>query len=57
MLTDLAGFAASTFKRGIGFINIPTTLLFPGRCFCRGQDRLQLSGTEERNWDLQNRWP
>jgi 3-dehydroquinate synthase len=27
MLTDLAGFAASTFKRGIGFINIPTTLL------------------------------
>lgn len=27
MLTDLAGFAASTFKRGIEFINIPTTLL------------------------------
>ncbi|NLO02698.1 MAG: 3-dehydroquinate synthase [Bacteroidales bacterium] len=27
MLTDLAGFAASTFKRGINFINIPTTLL------------------------------
>jgi 3-dehydroquinate synthase len=27
MLTDLAGFAASTFKRGIGFVNIPTTLL------------------------------
>lgn len=27
MLTDLVGFAASTFKRGIGFINIPTTLL------------------------------
>jgi 3-dehydroquinate synthase len=27
MLTDLAGFAASTFKRGIDFINIPTTLL------------------------------
>jgi 3-dehydroquinate synthase len=27
MLTDLAGFAASTFKRGIGFLNIPTTLL------------------------------
>lgn len=27
MLTDLAGFAASTFKRGIAFINIPTTLL------------------------------
>ncbi len=27
MLTDLSGFAASTFKRGMGFINIPTTLL------------------------------
>ena len=27
MLTDLAGFAASTFKRGIDFLNIPTTLL------------------------------
>lgn len=27
MVTDLGGFAASTFKRGIGYINIPTTLL------------------------------
>ena len=27
MVTDLGGFAASTFKRGIDFINIPTTLL------------------------------
>lgn len=27
MVTDLGGFAASTFKRGIQFINIPTTLL------------------------------
>jgi 3-dehydroquinate synthase len=27
MLTDLAGFAACTFKRGLTFINIPTTLL------------------------------
>ena len=27
MLTDLAGFAATTFKRGIDFLNIPTTLL------------------------------
>ncbi len=27
MATDLGGFAASTFKRGIPFINIPTTLL------------------------------
>ena len=27
MTTDLGGFAASTFKRGIRYINIPTTLL------------------------------
>ena len=27
MLTDLGGFAAATFKRGIRFMNIPTTLL------------------------------
>ncbi len=27
MLTDLGGFAAATFKRGIQFVNIPTTLL------------------------------
>ena len=27
VITDIGGFAASTFKRGIDFINIPTTLL------------------------------
>jgi len=27
MITDLGGFAASTFKRGIAYVNIPTTLL------------------------------
>ncbi|MDX9883066.1 MAG: 3-dehydroquinate synthase [Prolixibacteraceae bacterium] len=27
MLTDLGGFAASSFKRGLDFVNIPTTLL------------------------------
>ncbi len=27
MVTDLGGFAASTFKRGIRYINVPTTLL------------------------------
>jgi 3-dehydroquinate synthase len=27
MVTDLGGFAASTFKRGIDYINVPTTLL------------------------------
>ena len=27
MVTDLGGFAAATFKRGISYINVPTTLL------------------------------
>src|SRR5690606_38608636 len=27
VVTDLGGFVASTFKRGINFINVPTTLL------------------------------
>jgi 3-dehydroquinate synthase len=27
VLTDLGGFVASTFKRGIAFVNVPTTLL------------------------------
>ena len=27
MVTDLGGFAAATFKRGMNYINIPTTLL------------------------------
>jgi len=27
MVTDLGGFAAATFKRGMRFINVPTTLL------------------------------
>lgn len=27
MVTDMGGFAAATFKRGISFINVPTTLL------------------------------
>jgi len=31
---DMGGFAPSIYKRGIRFINIPTTLPFSGRCEC-----------------------
>jgi 3-dehydroquinate synthase len=30
MLTDLAGFAATTFKRGIDFLNVPNNPAFAG---------------------------
>jgi len=44
MLTDLAGFAASTFKRGIGFINIPTTLLSQVDASIGGKTGFNLNG-------------
>ena len=44
MVTDLGGFAASTFKRGINYINIPTTLR---------KDWHQLQRAEERDWRVQ----
>ena len=49
MVTDLGGFAASTFKRGIDFINIPTTLLAMVDASVGG-DGHQLWRTEERDW-------
>src|SRR5690554_6323895 len=44
MLTDLAGFAASTFKRGIDFINIPTTLLSQVDASVGGKTGINFSG-------------
>ncbi len=43
MVTDLGGFAAATFKRGINFINIPTTLLSMVDAWWR-KDGRQLGG-------------
>lgn len=44
MLTDLAGFAASTFKRGINFVNIPTTLLSQVDASVGGKTGINFSG-------------
>ena len=44
MLTDLAGFAATTFKRGIDFLNIPTTLLSQVDASVGGKTGINFSG-------------
>ena len=44
MVTDLGGFAASTFKRGISYINIPTTLLAMVDASVGGKTGINLNG-------------
>lgn len=44
MVTDLGGFAASTFKRGIRFINIPTTLLAAVDAAVGGKNGINFNG-------------
>ena len=44
MLTDLAGFAATTFKRGIDFLNVPTTLLSQVDASVGGKTGINFSG-------------
>ena len=44
MVTDLGGFAASTFKRGISFVNIPTTLLAMVDASVGGKTGINLNG-------------
>lgn len=44
MVTDLGGFAASTFKRGIRYINIPTTLLGAVDAAVGGKTGVNLDG-------------
>ena len=47
MVTDLGGFAAATFKRGIRFINLPTTLLGAVDAAVGGKTGINFSGAEE----------
>jgi len=44
MLTDLSGFAATTFKRGIDFLNVPTTLLSQVDASVSRKTAINLSG-------------
>ncbi|MDR0988291.1 MAG: 3-dehydroquinate synthase [Prevotellaceae bacterium] len=44
MVTDLGGFAAATFKRGIAFVNIPTTLLAMVDAAVGGKTGINLDG-------------
>lgn len=44
MITDLGGFAAATFKRGIDFINIPTTLLATVDASSGGKTAINFNG-------------
>lgn len=44
MVTDLGGFAASTFKRGVPFINVPTTLLGAVDAAVGGKTGVNLGG-------------
>ncbi len=44
VVTDIGGFAASTFKRGIDFINIPTTLLAQVDASAGGKTGINFNG-------------
>ena len=44
MVTDLGGFAASTFKRGISYVNVPTTLLAMVDASSGGKTGINLGG-------------
>jgi 3-dehydroquinate synthase len=54
MLTDLAGFAASTFKRGIDFLNVPTTLLSQVDASVGGKTGINFNGLKNEIGTFKN---
>ncbi|MCA6363130.1 MAG: 3-dehydroquinate synthase [Bacteroidetes bacterium] len=44
VITDLGGFVAATYKRGIAFVNVPTTLLAMIDAACGGKTGIDLDG-------------
>lgn len=56
MVTDLGGFAASTFKRGIPYINIPTTLLAMVDAAVGGKTAINFNGLKNEVGVFQKAW-
>lgn len=54
MVTDLGGFAASTFKRGITFLNIPTTLLAMVDASAGGKTGINFNGLKNEVGTFRN---
>lgn len=52
MVTDLGGFAAATFKRGIDMINIPTTLLAMVDASVGGKTGINFNGLKTKSEPL-----
>jgi len=54
VVTDMGGFIASTFKRGIPFINIPTTLLSMVDASVGGKNGIDLGGLKNQIGTITN---
>jgi 3-dehydroquinate synthase len=54
VVTDMGGFIASTFKRGIDFINIPTTLLAMVDASVGGKNGVDLGGLKNQIGTITN---
>lgn len=54
VITDLGGFIASTFKRGVDFINIPTTLLAMVDASIGGKNGVDLGGLKNQIGTITN---
>jgi 3-dehydroquinate synthase len=54
VITDMGGFIASTFKRGIDFINVPTTLLAMVDASVGGKNGVDLGGLKNQIGTITN---
>ncbi len=54
IVTDIGGFAASTFKRGISFINVPTSLLAQVDASVGGKNGINYNGLKNQIGTINN---